>query len=209
MISFYTERTAEYALVPAFSNILNTLGKVAPIFFWKTREGNRTSEAIHDDKVRVIAFFARRPKIDTRNINFIGMRINDSLYEFSERAKSLNIPVFCGLPITTNIFELDNPDCLWFHIDSKYRHKPTYEYVGIDIENEKYIDGSISSLTQEEIIDIVNAESVKMSWKEAVEIIGKLNENYSTLGYMSRFIRNTHYKPVYFLIKTFLSIYDI
>ncbi len=35
MVSFYTERTAEYSLVPAFSKILRSLGKVAPIFFGK------------------------------------------------------------------------------------------------------------------------------------------------------------------------------
>lgn len=197
MVSFYTERTAEYSLVPAFSDSLSSLGKVAPIFFWKTREGNRTSEAIHnDDEVRIIAFFARRPKIDTRNIKLIGMKINHSLYEFSERAKNLNIPVFCGLPITTNIFELNEPDCLWFHVKSGYND----EYVSVDVEN-KSCSGSIPSLTRQEVIDIVNKESVKMPWKDAIETMSKLNENLSALGYASRFMRNTHYKPVYFLIK--------
>ncbi len=197
MVSFYTERTAEYSLVPSFSNLLSSLGKVAPIFFWKTREGNKTSEAIHDEEeVRVIAFFARRPKIDTRNMNLIEMKINHSLYEFSERAKDLNIPVFCGLPITTNIFELNEPDCLWFHVEGGYDD----EYVDVNIENKRCFS-SIPSLTQQDVIDIVNKESVKMPWKDAVEIMGKLNENFSTLGYVSRFMRNTHYKPVYFLIK--------
>lgn len=197
MVSFYTERTAEYALVPAFLDVLNPLGKVAPIFFWKTREGNKTSKIIHDDdKVRVIAFFARRPKIDTKDRNFIEMKINYSLYEFSERAKNLNIPVFCGLPITTNIFELNESNCLWFHVESGYDD----EYVSVDIKNKK-CSGSIVSLKGQEIINIVNKKSVKMSWKEAVDTMGRLNENHSVLGYASRFINTTNYKPVYFLIK--------
>ncbi len=146
----------------------------------------------------MIAFFARRPKIDICNKNFIEMRINSSLYEFSERAKSVNIPVFCGVPITRNIFELNEADCLWFHIDAVYRK----EYMVFNIENEEHIYGAISSLTKKEIIEIINTKSVKMSWKMAIEAMRELNEYHNNeFGYAARFIKTTHYKPIYFLIK--------
>lgn len=65
MSSFFGERTAEYAIVPVLQRALKSrFGSALPLFYWKTREGNRTSSEIHGKCfVKVVAMFARRPKI--------------------------------------------------------------------------------------------------------------------------------------------------
>ncbi|MFA6629810.1 MAG: hypothetical protein WCS55_08620 [Sulfuricurvum sp.] len=205
MPSFYSEKTAEYALVPAFLEILNSLGKVAPIYFWKTREGNQISQSLHaSDQVQVVAFFARRPKIYNSNDEIIEGKINSSLYKFSEQAAQFNIPVFCGLPITTNIFELNRPECLWFHIDPKSEKKDNIFY--FDLEN-KLLDFPYSankpvSLSKNEIIEIVGKTSIEMSWFDAIEIMNQLYRKSDDGNRLTPwFFRNWHYKPLYFLIK--------
>jgi hypothetical protein len=205
MPSFYSEKTAEYALVPAFLEILGSLGKVAPIYFWKTREGNQTSLSLHaKDQVKVVAFFARRPKIFNSNDNIIEGKINSSLYEFSEQAAQFNIPVFCGLPITTNIFELNKPECLWFQIDPKSEKEDNIFY--FDLETKSlyfpYSENEPVSLSQKEIIEIIDNTSNEMFWSDAIEIMNKLyrkSEESSKSTYW--LFRNWHYKPLYFLIK--------
>ncbi|WP_298693794.1 hypothetical protein [uncultured Sulfuricurvum sp.] len=172
MSSFYSEKTAEYALVPAFLEILNSLGKVAPIYFWKTREGNQTSLSLHaSDQVLVVAFFARRPKIYSSNDKIIEGKINSSLYEFSEQAAQFDIPVFCGLPITTNIFELNKPECLWFQIDPKSEKEDNIFY--FDLEKKRldfpYSVNKSVSLSKNEIIEIVGKTSMEMFWSDAIE----------------------------------------
>ncbi|MGP3132277.1 hypothetical protein ACTVOT_22110, partial [Serratia marcescens] len=67
MISYCTEQTVEYALVPEFSNILDELGENTPIHYWKTREGNMTSRNVNEiENIYLVVFFARRPKIEQR-----------------------------------------------------------------------------------------------------------------------------------------------
>ena len=63
-VSFMSEHTVEYALVPKMIGILAPqFPRVIPIYFWATREGSRISRLCDvSGKVRVIAVFPRRPQ---------------------------------------------------------------------------------------------------------------------------------------------------
>ncbi|MCA6982849.1 hypothetical protein [Pectobacterium brasiliense] len=107
MISYCTEKTTEYSLVPAFSDILNKLGENTPITYWKTREGNRTSRNVNNaGEVYLLAFFPRRPKVDPKKDYHIQGKINTYIFEFNSLAKKHSIAVFCGIPLARNIYEL-------------------------------------------------------------------------------------------------------
>lgn len=198
--SFYSEKTAEYSLVPVFSNLLSPLGVVAPIYYWKTREGNNISNILHSkEEVYIVAFFARRPKIDPYNIDNLYMKINSTLFEFSEKAAEFSIPVFCGLPLTTNIFELNNSKCSWFYLEPNL----IYEDICIWFENKQCKDNKIFPLSQSEILDIVKNKSKAIPWSSAIEIINELHRQPNPHGHKPYpwWIRNWQYKPMYFIIK--------
>jgi len=205
MTSFYSERTAEYTLVPAFQKILNPLGESIPIYFWKTREGNTISNTLHgDNDVYLIAFFARRPKINPNNRNIIQGKINYQLFEFSKQASKWNVPVFCGLSLTTDIFQLSQTNFLWFHIDSILEGiEPIF-----NIENNQVIPINddakwLSPLSESSIIDIVQRTSKKIPWSMAVERMTELyrQSDDETQRHTLWFTRNWIYKPMYFLVR--------
>src|SRR5689334_17537250 len=97
--SFFCERTAEYALVPILQRSLEAhFGFAVPIFYWKTREGNRTSAEIHKEcSVQILAMFARRPKV-TQKRNWVTGKINAELFQFADAASSVGIPTIAGFP---------------------------------------------------------------------------------------------------------------
>lgn len=204
MYSFYTERTAEYTLVPRFLEVLSKLGDTAPIHFWKTREGNKTSHSIHfEDDVYVIAFFARRPKVAPGNTKLIQAKINSQLFDFANQAQKLEIPVFCALPETHSIFELRNCSTKWFYVDPNMSGVDVVFNIS-DKAWEPLTESAedIKPITEAEIIGIIESCAYKMPWSVAVERMAELyrkpEEEY---GFAPWWTRNWHYKPMYFLVR--------
>ncbi len=64
-ISFISEHTAEFILVPKLVNILSkTFSDIIPIYLWLTREGsNMAKSCTKDVKFQIISVFPRRPKV--------------------------------------------------------------------------------------------------------------------------------------------------
>lgn len=204
MRSFYSEKTAEYTVVPAFGNILETLGHVAPMFFLRTREGNKISEMIHGkDEVRVVAFFARRPKVNPSSLGVLQAKINTSLFDFAKRAYTQRIPVFCGLPLTQNVFQLRNAACLWFHIDPNYAgDEPVFNIREHEFEPLTFHYDDLHPLSKGDVLDIVKSCSPKISWQNAISAMTELyRKQREDSDYYPWWLRNWQYKPMYFVIK--------
>lgn len=204
MISFFCERTAEYAVVPAFSKVLRSIGEPTPLYFWKTREGNNTSTALHNNfDVHIIAFFARRPKVNPKKRNIIQCKINAELYDYSKLAFELDIPVFCGLPVTSSIFELESSQILWFHVAPNYNgEEPVFNLEANVFCPLNFKKEQLHPLMREEIIEIIKNSALKIPWGEAVCRMNELNRRPNNVNaYMPWWMRNWHYKPLYFLIK--------
>lgn len=78
LTGFYSDKTAEYALVPKFAELLAPLGTVVPIAFSGRRENTLLGlESMTGESFRLVAFFARRPKIDKVGSH----RIHGTIYE--------------------------------------------------------------------------------------------------------------------------------
>jgi|ERR1700741_395036 len=117
--SFMSEHTAEYVLVndlghrlsPAFPDLL-------PMFFWATREGNRTAiESMRNLNFRLLTCFARRPKVAQFVNEHILMKVNPELKQYYQACRPLGIPVVAGLPMIRSLSSLRLTSvCNWFSL---------------------------------------------------------------------------------------------
>lgn len=205
MSSFFCERTAEYALVPVLQRSLEEhFGSALPIFYWKTREGNRTSSEVHKERfVQVLAMFARRPKLTSRK-NLVSGKINFELFQFADAAGSVGIPTIAGFPAVAAIHSLYNdPSILWLPVEQS--NAGDLEFV-VDISRRpRPMDEQghrLQTLTLEEVIEKVEKNAKVFSWNEAMSHISELRRehyrdgSYFGLGWFGG------YKPVYFLISS-------
>lgn len=204
MYSFYTERTAEYTLVPRFLEVLYELGDAAPIHFWKTREGNKTSQNIHfDDDVYVIAFFARRPKVTPGNTKLIQGKINSQLFEFAKHAQRLEIPVFCGLSEAHSIFDLRKCSAIWFYVDPNLSSTDVvFNVFDKTLESLSDVAKDIKPIAGREIIRVIKSCAYKMPWSVAVERMAELHRKPEEENdFAPWWTRSWYYKPMYFLVR--------
>ncbi|PSU69845.1 hypothetical protein C9J22_13280 [Photobacterium phosphoreum] len=201
MISYCTEKTTEFSLIPAFSSLLNELGENTPIQYWKTREGNNTSCALHNSElVYLVAFFARRPKVKVNNEGFFQGKINPYIFEFNNIAKKFRIPVFCGMPLAHNLFSMYHSEKIWFHVPP---NAPEYNEVIFnltscsDVEiNDPY--SVVEQVRDENVAQVIRQQCSPMSWNQAIDIMFELNRKP---GNGPWFTRSWQYKPIYFIIK--------
>ena len=172
-----SERTAEYVLVndlvhrlsPAFQDLL-------PMFFWATREGNRTAfESMRDFKLRLLTCFARRPKVDRFLNEHILMKINPELKQYHEVCSPLGIPVVAGLPMIRSLSSLRLTSvCNWFSLaDFNCVDQAEFNVVvapdgtaTLYESDEKFA----TSLTTVEIENLIR-QCPPLSWDQAVSLL--------------------------------------
>jgi len=202
MASFFSERTAEYLLVWQLKACLEIGSRtVIPIFFWKTREGNRTSSKLHAGAtVRIVALFARRPKI-TDKANLVAGKLNAELFRFTEVASSFGIYTIAGFPAVGRIFDLYlNPSTIWLSLDYPENSGDIEFFVDISRENKKAFNDDLGLLHMLSSSTIVH-ESDKVcraySWGDAMNVLGMLQREINSYY---NFPFGGGYKPVFLLI---------
>ena len=116
LTSFMSEHTAEYVLVP---NIVRQLSAhfcdIIPMYFWSTREGNRTADEFMSARpARILTVFPRRPKVSETVEERITMKVNQELIGYTRVSLSVMIPVFAGVPLVSSLLALriESP-CSW------------------------------------------------------------------------------------------------
>ena len=201
MISYCSEKTTEFSLVPAFSSLLNELGDIVPIQYWKTREGNKTSDAIHGtEPVFLVALFARRPKDKVGKKREVQGKINSYVFEFNNLAKKYEVPVFCGMPIAQNLFEMNCSKKVWFHIspNAKKDQEVIFNLTNCGNVDINSVGHGIEQVRYENIVDVIRERCPMMTWSQAMNIMSDLNRKP---GDGLWFTRTWYYKPIYFIIK--------
>src|SRR6266446_6341375 len=111
-----SEHTAEYVLVSDLVHRLSpAFPQVIPMFFWATREGNRTAiQSMSELSFWLLTCFARRPKIESVDADYILMKINPELVHNCKASAALSIPVLVGLPMVKSLSSLRlNSPCHW------------------------------------------------------------------------------------------------
>ncbi|MBY8070897.1 hypothetical protein KW492_21875 [Vibrio fluvialis] len=201
MISYCSEKTTEFSLVPAFSSLLYELGENVPIQYWKTREGNKTSDVIHgSESVYLVALFARRPKVKIGSNRVVQGKVNSYVFEFNNLAKKYEVPVFCGMPIAQNLFDMHRSEKVWFHISpNAQKHQEVIFNLtnggNVDINS---VEHGIEQVRHENIVGVIRERCPPMTWSQAIDIMSELNRKP---GGGLWFTRTWYYKPIYFIIK--------
>lgn len=182
--SFISEHTAEYALVPSLVGILSRhFSSIIPVYFWATREGSTIAgRSVGPQHVRVIAAYARRPKVINPEDSMVLMRINARLLHAGAAGLDVGIPVFAGVPLASGLlqFSIETP-CSWFHIngrapgdqDIEIRISLSGEAQGSDVGR----PGVVGPLTADEVFGIVRSETRAMPWDVAVNSIRRVRSS--------------------------------
>lgn len=174
--SFMSERTAEYALVYDLIRHIRVVSpRVIPMCFWSTQEGARTAEeSMRSRRVRIIAAYARRPKVLYSDQPRILVKINAPLFTGAAEGLKFGIPVLTGVPLVTALsgFSIGVP-CSWFHLTpNPSRHNDSEFLIPVSDQplSALIFESSISGpLTDAQIGDLVKSETREMSWIEATE----------------------------------------
>lgn len=199
MTSFISEHTTEYFLIPQLCDILSkTYNNIVPLYFWQSREGDNISKEIHKNyNLKLLAFFPRRPKLERPSSNKIICTINDSLFEYSNKAIKHGIITIAGIPLISSILEFRMHKSLWFQI--KNIEQP-YIYLSIDKSNNAITgnDNDCIKILDEKSFSNIYDNSMSYNWETAISIMKELRHT-SDMGY-NRFFYGDHYKPTYILM---------
>lgn len=202
-VSFISEHSAEYVLVPNMARILSTqFEKVIPIYFWATREGNSMSKSCAENRsIYLLAMFPRRPKIFEPGASQIRVKFNSVLFSAALRAQEFGVPVFAGVPLTNSILNFDlETQCLWFVVNAIPGETADVE-IDMSVDNpttatgicDKKISGPLSA---DEILEHFYRLANRMTWDTAIEAMRTIRATQSFT--MWPFLQA--YKPMYFAL---------
>lgn len=202
MTSFFSERTAEYSILPTVVTYLRQrFGAAAPMYFWSTREGNTVAHEVHAGRrMRVLVVFARRPKV-WRGAVLLG-KLNAELFGFAQRAEQHGLPCFAGFPAVRSVLELgedfrthwfpligEERDDLYFQVDLSQPHlAPTA------------MDGH--ALQTAELGDLGDAvENARvLPWSDVIKAIRSVRHPQQRTSYGDFFGGGSLYAPAYVLV---------
>ncbi|WDK24333.1 hypothetical protein JH274_13375 [Xanthomonas campestris pv. incanae] len=203
--SFMNERSLEYVVVPELVRIISANGNSgAPIFFWKSREGEARSAHTHNGKmVRVVALFARRPKIN-EDPDIVSGKINWQLINFAIEAYKYGIPSIAAFCAGRTLFELDPVNAYWISLWEKKEIEDIQFYQHNCDKSPSLLrdDGTlITTIHRERLAQSLLAASEPMSFTTAIQRMDQLRPFITNNPYYFNAFLSSSYKPVYLLIE--------
>lgn len=160
----------------------------------------RRMETHGDATVKVMALFARRPKLDHPGV--VHGRVNSELLRFADVARQHGIPTIAGFPICQSIPELfGRPRVLWFFLHELVGDP--YFSIGTGDTRESLLDDQglvLAHHHESEIHLLIEREAVTMTWSQAIKLMSVLRKATQSPHFYNRFGWSNGYKPVYFFI---------
>lgn len=204
MPSFYSERTAEYALTPKLLTLFEPLGQAVPVYFSGRREDTLVAlDSLSGESFHLVAFFARRPKINEPESLVIEGKINERLFRVAKIACEFGIQTLCGISLTNNIFSQSVAEPLWFDISQSEFHEDVRFTCEITKElTLNKFQGRIQPAKHSTILSSI-ANSRTFDWAEATSIMRRLPElaNDSQPGQFMFLSQLWRFRPLYFAIR--------
>lgn len=213
--SFMNERSISYRMVSTLLEILQQdFQKVVPIWYWKTREGNKKgSQAFLGEDVKTLAFFPRRPKVKKVRDDVIEIKINYSVFLRSFVLNMNGIPAIAGFPWISSIEHFyENVEYQWLKIKSKRELRDINEAEGY-YSNEEYkfsltdedlleppYSDNLENIDKGEIKRIIRCGATSFSWENVIKVFNRVKDlpDSSFIGHQI-FGKFTRYKPIYFV----------
>ena len=203
--SFICEHSAEFVLIPLLTQLFSAHKQnLIPLYFWKTREGSSISKRCdHNTPIRLLAMYARRPKICDPDQDYILVKINDILFERAYYLKENGIPTIVGVPRVSSIinFHVGCP-CSWFSLcpdrnsNSEIEFRIDIKSNKCDIELPPSIQGPLEDV---ELLSLFNKGAHLPSWQDAIQILRAEGLDYGFYGNSFYWRMGGMYKPVYFI----------
>lgn len=201
-ISFMSEHTAEYALVPDLAaKLADHFPRIAPIYFWRTREGSRVGrESGRGRTVRVAAAFARRPKVTHPKSNSILVKVNDIIFSAAHAGSEVGIAVFAGVPLVSDLADFSvGVQCSWFHVISASEWNMDREFrlmLRGELEQPELPEGISGPLSQSALVEIVKSQCEEVDWIRALDGMRYVK----SAGGMQHSIFGGGYRPFFMLM---------
>ena len=203
--SFICEHSAEFVLVPLLTQLFSAHKQnLIPLYFWKSREGSSISKRCDPNTpIRLLAMYARRPKICDPEQDYISVKINDILFERAYYLKENGIPTIVGVPRVSSIMDLYiGCPCSWFTLCPDRDFKSDVEFK-IDIKSNKCdielptdIRGPLEHV---ELLSLFAKGEYLRSWQDAIGILRAEGLDYGSYGNSIYWRMGRLYKPVYFI----------
>lgn len=201
--SFINERTLEYKLVPDLQKALEPHCNAAmPMFFWKTREGGIRSRASSiGESFKVIAMFARRPKVHDKT-NVLYATINDELLTFAEHAISMGVPTIGGFCAARDLREINSAHPIWIPLlkSDEAMHLLRWNESDSSGGSLSTYDSKTASFKTGELPEAILPRCEPMSFGAAIDTMDRLRSVLNREAVLPYYYGSS-YKPVYMLIE--------
>lgn len=205
---FMSERTAEYVLVPDLISRLQSFTMITPFFHWSSREGQVKAQAGYDGPVRLVAAYARRPKVDAPGDPEVTIKFNALLFHHARQLAKLGIPVLAGVPCVSRLSDLQlGVPCAWFRILVTEAGWPDSE-AALRIAAPEHAGKEpdtpvVGPLTSDAITSVIRKHARVSSWPQALRDLSGLKRDRSLSGFASEhwfgpFLR---YRPFYLALR--------
>jgi hypothetical protein len=202
---FMNEHTAEFILVPDLvQKLRGTCGGIVPFHYWKSREGQAKARDSYSGFVRLVAGYARRPKVERLHDPTVTVKFNTVLFDHSCALKAVGVPVFAGVPVVSTFSDFGlGSRCIWFLIEgTEGFHRDVTGRVFVEYDGLACPDliGPVRGpLSDEAIVAAMVERSEAFSWSEMFRRIDSVNQEMRMnsacgAGWYNRFMP---YKPFY------------
>jgi hypothetical protein len=191
MASFLNEHSIELLMIPKLINQLsNQFKKITPVYFWGNREGSTLGKKnLKDIPLRVIAMYARRPKIVRHDSSRITIKINQELILKSRILSKHYIPSLAGIPLINTLSDFNTAaEFLWFNVNAFEGET----IIPIPLKN-KAENRVFGTLNNEELMKFINENTGVIYWEEATAVFAEINRTFNLGKYLA-------YKPIYLLL---------
>jgi hypothetical protein len=190
--SFANEHTIGYFMIPLLLAELQTKFRtVTPVYYMATREGSRQAQkAFTSAPFKLIAMYARRPKLNDKSPGMIEMKVNQIAFDRSDYLRHQGISTIIGVPVAQNITEVhEKLNMRWFvllggGLETRIQI-PKDEGVAVSY-------GSVVATDLRAFSESLKFSKVFDSWEEASGILRSGPGFHAFYGYS--------YKPVYFIL---------
>jgi hypothetical protein len=152
-----------------------------------------------DCRVKVLAAYARRPKVTHAGDETILVKLNSLLFASARAGAGFGIPVLAGVPLVSSLlrFSIGVP-CAWFLLEPVEKAETEFNLrLSQPREVKDPVSGVSGPLTPVEIADIAASRCREMDWMLAAEGMRSVKEQEQ--GYRGPF--GVGYTP-FFLVMT-------
>lgn len=150
--------------------------------------------------VKIIAVFARRPKLSTGSIAVEG-KLNHEIIRFAHKAHLLGIPTVAGFCAARSLFDLETEFIHWLSPIEEDPNEDTFFLEDKDTHRLIKFGGSpISTIPPERLAEQLLSKASGMSFDQGVKAMSDLRHELTDFHWYKYGFASS-YKPVYVLIE--------